>query len=238
MEIASRGNEHYTVADGHSWFWKMFSDETWEPGTFRVFDRFLTPESVMLDIGAWIGPTALYAASRAEQVFAFEPDPVAYNGLTENLALNHVKNVVPYMVAVSNAWKGISFGIRNAPGDSMSSELWAKGDEPSQVPAVSFLSLIMDVKPSFIKIDIEGGEKFIFNGTQHALELMRPTIHLSLHTPWHAGTPEELASFKAAIVEGLAMYPYLYGDDLKPISFEEAFNVNAFNSIVASFEKI
>ena len=172
-----RAGESYTVTGGHEWFWPGFADGSWEPQTFKIFDQFLDKDRVMLDIGAWIGPTALYAAKRAKKVFAFEPDPVAHDSLVKNLALNRVENVIPYPVAVANEWKGIEFGIKTAMGDSMSSELWGKKGG-YQVPAVSFSSLITDIRPSFVKIDIEGGEKTIFEGAGAALETVRPTIHL------------------------------------------------------------
>lgn len=225
-----RGNEEYTVVDGPSdWFWPKFADGSWEPQTFKIFDKFLDPARPMLDIGAWIGPTALYAAKRCKKVFAFEPDPVAYIQLIQNLDFNKADNVVPYAVAVSSEWGGIPFGPKTALGDSMSSVLWAKDE--SQVAAVAFRALLVDINPAFIKIDIEGGEKDIFEGASLLLEQMRPTIHLSLHTPWMKN-PE---TFKKKIMDELEVYPHFYDEDLNPIKLEEAFKTDAFNSVVASF---
>lgn len=232
MEVV-RGNDKFVVAEGHDWFWKIFADGSWEPGTFRIFDKFLDPKTVMLDIGAWIGPTSLYAASRAKKIFAFEPDPVAYNSLVQNIDLNTIKNIVPYPIAVSNEWKGIGFGAKNALGDSMSSELWGKNDD--QVPATSFSALLVDIQPGFVKIDIEGGEKNIFDNSALLLEQIKPTIHLSLHTPWHL---KNLEGFKKHIIDGLAMYPYFYDENLQPTTLEAAFSAEYFTSVVASFKKI
>lgn len=229
-----RGTDEYTVMEGHDWFWKQFADGSWEPGTFRIFDKFLTKESVMLDIGAWIGPTALYAASRAKQIFAFEPDPVAYRLLCTNLDLNKIENVIPYPVAVSDKWTGIPFGPKTGYGDSMSSQIWAK-DSDAKVPAVSFSALVIDIKPDFIKIDIEGGEKFIFPGSKSALDAIRPTLHLSLHTP---DMMADFEGFKKAIVEGIGFYPFFYDENLQRVKLESALNPRAFNSVVASFKEI
>lgn len=229
-----RGTEEYTVAEGHDWFWKQFADGSWEPGTFRIFDKFLKPDGVMLDIGAWIGPTALYAAKRTKEVFAFEPDPVAFNKLCQNLELNAIKNVVPYPVAVSSKWQGIPFGAKTGFGDSMSSQIWNK-DPEVKVPAVSFASLVAATKPDFIKIDIEGGEKFIFEEGWAVPFAKNPTIHLSLHTP---DMQADLEGFKKAIIDGIGFYPYFYDENLQPIALEDAFSITAFNSVVASYEKI
>lgn len=230
--VITRAGKEYIVGEGYEWFWNMFANETWEPETFKIFDRFLEKDRNFLDIGAWIGPTALYAADKAKQVFAFEPDMVAYEKLTQNLDLNRVKNVVPYPVAVSDEWKPLNFGPKTGFGDSMSSELWSTKELDFQVPAVAFRSLIRSLQPNFIKIDIEGGEKFIFENSSATLRDLKPTIHLSLHTPWHQ---EDLGSFTRAITEGLSMYPLIYNQNLERISLQDAFDVNAFNSIVATF---
>lgn len=233
MQI-NRENDIYEVAEGHDWFWPGFANGTWEPSTFRIFDAFLKKEGRMLDIGAWIGPTALYAASRCKEIFAFEPDPVAFASLVKNIELNRRENIIPYQIAVANDWKGIPFGPRTGYGDSMSSSLWGRpGDR--KIAAAAFQAVVMDIQPSFIKIDIEGGEKDIFKGSALTLETFQPTIHLSLHTPWHLG---DLEGFKRSIMEGLAMYPYFYDEGLKRIDLERAFDPNAFNAVVATFNPL
>lgn len=233
MQVVRDYNQ-YTVADGNDPFWRIFANKTWEPTTFKIFDQFLDSRKTFVDIGSWIGPTVLYAASRAKDVFAFEPDPVAYHKLVKNIALNNIENVVPYPVAVSDRWKGMKFGAKTQYGDSMSSELWAK-NRSETVPAISLESVILDLQPNFVKIDIEGGERTIFDGCQFSLENVKPTIHLSLHTPWFKENVDDL---KVSIWESLHVYPYFYDQNLKRIEFDDAFDVNAFNSIVATFKEI
>lgn len=234
MEVVRDGKK-YVVSEGYDWFWKQFADGTWEPNTFKIFDTFLNPGEKMLDIGAWIGPTALYAAAKAKQVFAFEPDAIAFFHLIQNIELNRIQNIVPYPIAVSNEWKGINFGPKNGSyGDSMASELWGKNGG-SQVPAAAFQVLVADIMPGFIKIDIEGGEKNIFDGAALLLGQIKPTIYLSLHTPWHV---TDLESFKKHIIAGLQEYPYFYDDSLRPIKLEDAFTVSGFTSVVATFTKL
>jgi len=47
-----RNGEFYEVTDGYEWFWPGFASGDWEPDTFKAFDRFLTRDSVYVDIGA------------------------------------------------------------------------------------------------------------------------------------------------------------------------------------------
>lgn len=234
IKQVDKSGYRYNIADGYDWFWKMFGDGTWEPGTFKVFDKFLDPEKVFVDIGAWIGPMTLYAANRSKQVVAFEPDPIAFHSLKKNIELNHLKNVVAYPVAVSNEWKLLNFGARNSFGDSMASELWGDKEEVIKVPSVSLGSILAPLSPNFIKIDIEGGEKTIFQDAHLALDYYGPTIHLSLHTPWF----ENIEEYKESIISGIGLYPYFYDENLDPVKLEEMFDPEAFNSVVASFKKL
>jgi hypothetical protein len=67
-------------------FWKKI--ESWEPYTFATFSQLVDAETYVIDFGAWIGPTALFLASRAKKVVALEPDPAAFVELQLNAALN------------------------------------------------------------------------------------------------------------------------------------------------------
>jgi FkbM family methyltransferase len=46
------------------------------------------PTAAYIDFGAWIGPTALYAAHFLHHVYALEPDPMAFSALTANVQRN------------------------------------------------------------------------------------------------------------------------------------------------------
>jgi hypothetical protein len=39
-----------TATSGEAAFWKFLAKQTWEPGTFKTFDRFIGKNSVCLDI--------------------------------------------------------------------------------------------------------------------------------------------------------------------------------------------
>jgi len=77
-----------TLEPAFEGFWSRAEAGSWEPETFRLMDTILTSESRFVDIGAWIGPTTLYAASRGAAVAAYECDPVALQVLRRNVRLN------------------------------------------------------------------------------------------------------------------------------------------------------
>lgn len=89
MRIAM-ADQYVEVEDegGYPGFWTLLASGKWEPETLRVLDVLVGPATHYLDIGTWIGPTALYAAARGAVVHAFEPDPEALKGLDRHLEIN------------------------------------------------------------------------------------------------------------------------------------------------------
>ena len=186
-----RGSLELLVADTHREFWDKFEDEAWEPETLAVFEHYLTPSTVHLDIGAWIGPTVLFAASKAARVLAFEPDPVAFASLRYAVDANpHLSPVELYPVAIAGSSGHLTLGSKSNPGDSMSSILFSDGPVKWNVKA----SRIEDFEhswpadaPVFMKIDIEGGEYELLPALADFIRRRRPTIHLSLHGKFFLG---------------------------------------------------
>ena len=80
----------FNVANGATdlGFWARVASGAWEPETFRLIARLTRPGARFVDIGAWIGPTTLFAASRGAIVHAYECDPVALTRLRRNIAVN------------------------------------------------------------------------------------------------------------------------------------------------------
>lgn len=147
---------------GREKFWKKINEGRWEPYTIQIFNKFITKETTMLDIGAWIGVTSLYAAKKAKRVVSFEPDVTAFKQISENIQLNPDVN----NVELNNACVGVENGTvmispQNEPGDSSSSILLAIEGEGWEVPSLAFDQLIVEkeiMEPIFIKMDVEGYE--------------------------------------------------------------------------------
>jgi FkbM family methyltransferase len=166
-------------------FWSRVSSGQWEPETFKLFDRFITKNTSYIDIGAWIGPTVLYAAQLANAAYAFEPDPLAFADLSANLGLNpQIANVHIFPLFVGNAKGKVKMGSRQSGGDSMSSALFASMQTNWQAESVRLDEFIVQERlhaPLFIKIDIEGGEYLVIPKLRSFFKAYRPTVYLSLH---------------------------------------------------------
>jgi FkbM family methyltransferase len=201
----------------HPNFWRLYSRQEWEPETLAILRDVLRPESVYWDIGAWIGPTVITAALLCQTVCAFEPDPVAYRALIQNLTNNRLTNVRAFNLAVSTT-NGIapmrSFGT--GLGDSMSSLLaGATAGEAWPVTTVTLDTLTSALScpvPTVIKVDIEGGEFTLLPAIRPFLEQWRPVLYLSVHAPFLPAQEREAAlATLAASLAGLTCEAYRDG---------------------------
>ena len=77
----------------------------WEPHMLSMFDRLLTPESVVLDIGAHIGLHSIYLGQRVQQVHAFEPLSETVRLLRLNIGMNNLTNVKIHPIGLGNQEK-------------------------------------------------------------------------------------------------------------------------------------
>ncbi|MBO9444625.1 FkbM family methyltransferase [Ruegeria sp. R14_0] len=215
--------EPFRLDPYHSKFWRKVAAGQWEPETFAVLDKFLSPDRDYLDIGAWIGPTVLYGARKARHVWCFEPDPTAYRHLAWNLDLNDIQNVSAFGVALSDQF-GVArmASVRGEPGDSTSS-LLHDGDHGNdaltiawdQFEAVNDLSQV-----SLVKMDIEGAEFFVLPMLLPWLKRTRPALYLSLHSPL-LGDEERLRR-TSELLESLSFYPDVRDESGRTVDIAKA----------------
>lgn len=169
----------------HISFWDKVNSDGWEPQTFVILDRLLKPDTVYCDIGAWIGPTVLYAARRCAKVYCLEPDRVAFMYLLQNIKLNKLKNVLPCNLALSVRDEICGMASpRGKRGDSMTSLLTPDGAGAMEVICLgwqSWFDLINAPVFNVIKMDIEGGEFGLLPTMREYLATHTPAVYLSLH---------------------------------------------------------
>jgi FkbM family methyltransferase len=170
-------------------FWDDFQSSAWEPETTAIFDACINSDTTFLDIGAWIGPTALYGAQRAKKTLAFEPDPVAFAALEQNVAANSdaswADRLTIHNKAVMAKAGSLKFGSRKGGGDSTSSVLFADGETVWTVEGVAFSEVFANDVPKtgklFAKIDIEGGEYELIPAIASLLAQRDFALLLSIH---------------------------------------------------------
>lgn len=189
QKITVNDKSFFVDPTGYEYFWPEVNNGTWEKDTYRVFDENIDDKTLVIDIGAWIGPTVLYSAQLAKKCVAFEPDPIAFPRLQGNLKLNASAswsgNLIIYDKAVNAKSGEIMFGSQQDGGDSMSSVLFADYSTNWVVEAVTLEDVFAEhSEPDqkiFLKIDIEGGEYDLIPEIKDYLADPRVVAYISLH---------------------------------------------------------
>ena len=196
-------------------FWEMVELEKWEPQTFLVFNTVITHITTVIDFGAWIGPTALYAAHYAKEVYALEPDVVAYQEAHRNINLNaeRLRNIRLYHRCISSRREAVTMNRGpNAPGDSMSTvhrssaTIGTSGAIPVQCDTIIELAQEFSMQaPLFVKVDTEGFEAEILPTWGAFVEHYKPTVYCSMHQQLRKYSDKD----KLDVTAFLRLFPYV-----------------------------
>jgi FkbM family methyltransferase len=159
-------------------FWDFFESPEWEPCTVSIFESRLHPGTRYLDLGAYIGPTVLYAAALGCEVVALEPDPEVFAELERNVTLNPA---LAARIELSPAALALDDGHTELHvSEGSLASLFGEGPSVAvrTLSPETLAAQIGDV--DFVKIDVEGGEYLFLPRLIEALR-GRPAIYLSTH---------------------------------------------------------
>ena len=68
QQITVNNKSFFVDSTDYEYFWPAVNDGTWETDTYRIFDENIDNETLVIDIGAWVGPTVLYSAQLAKKM--------------------------------------------------------------------------------------------------------------------------------------------------------------------------
>lgn len=174
------------IAHSSAWndkFWQRAAGGEWERDTLDFVAGHIGPDTVVLDIGAWIGPITLLAAKRAARVIAVEPDPVARSLLTGVVARN-TDNVTIIAAAVGSERGMLTLYAETEFGDSKTTALKAGDETTIEVEMLALRDIVAMAPadtPLFIKMDIEGSEYDLTDELALVVAERQAILHLSIH---------------------------------------------------------
>lgn len=175
-------------ANNESFFKKVESGE-WEAETFQILEKFIRYNKIFLDIGSWTGILSIYASILGADVFAIEPDPVAFPLMQDNIEANSLSTtVVCANVAIAEKNGKTFLNTIGEFGDSGSSIVNRPNmaEIKNAVTTRSLPNFIKEVKINpndicLIKIDTEGSETLIIRGAKEYLQTFKPIMYISFH---------------------------------------------------------
>jgi FkbM family methyltransferase len=137
----------------------FFYNENYEAEEVGILKNHLKPNDIVMEIGAGIGFLSCYCAQHigSARVFAYEANPFMINKINETYSLNNVTPEIYNKLLTSKTGKTAFFLEKNFW--SSSSIRRSTDSEEVEVVTANINDEIKQKKPSFLIIDIEGGEK-------------------------------------------------------------------------------
>ncbi|MBR8826553.1 MAG: FkbM family methyltransferase [Gomphosphaeria aponina SAG 52.96 = DSM 107014] len=151
-------------------------------------------DNIIFDIGAFEGVFTLFfarAVGDRGQVYTFEPNPINYNLVLENVALNGFEQVKVINTALgdTNGKLNLVFRSFEAGSGSLNTTIQSKFFHTDKLQTVEVSLDTLDHQiaahnlptPDFVKLDVEGFEPQIIQGMQELLKRAKPTLFIELH---------------------------------------------------------
>ena len=148
-----------------------------------LFERFISPGSVILDIGAHVGYYTLLASELTGpegHVYAFEPEPKNISFLRRHIEINAGANVTVIPAAVGDSDGTAQFDYGTGTGTGHISET---GKISVPIITLDRFCAQRNLFPTHLKIDVEGAEMRVLDGGRETLRRHRPVLFLSTHGP-------------------------------------------------------
>src|ERR1700761_7930850 len=128
---------------------------------FQFLRQLLVKPGIIVEIGANIGSHTVGLAKLGRPLIAFEPQPVVFQNLCANLALNGIQNARAWPWACGERAEALYFPPQDyaATGNFGSVSLHgAAADADIAVPAVRLDDVVPSGPVALLKIDVEGME--------------------------------------------------------------------------------
>lgn len=149
----------------------------------QVFSRIVKPGDTVIEVGANIGAHTVPLAKLVGaygHVHAFEPQPIIFQNLCANVALNSLLNVHTYSQAAGSASGQAILPVVDYTklGNFGGIELQNQG-EGTTVPVVRLDDVLTDLRNvRLLKLDVEGWEQSVLEGALNLIARHRPMLYL------------------------------------------------------------
>lgn len=178
------GNKNHQIASDDQYLAEM--GDSFEPCMVQLFRALVDKDDVVADIGANIGMTALLFADLARQVVAFEPSPSTFQLLQKNMEANGVSNVQAFNLGLGEKQEtlNITYIANNRAGGFISEKIRpTKGHitEEILVDSIDNFFPMHQLRPTFLKMDVEGFEQSVVKGGRSFLSKHEPTVVMEMN---------------------------------------------------------
>ncbi len=190
VKLQVNGVKFYVFSRGDDFIAnELYYQLGYEGNEFDLIKILLNKSKYLIDVGANTGIFSLYAASLNDRlkVLSFEPHPGNFKRLIKNIAINNLKNIKPFPLALGSKNGQIEFTVpldlsiaATASANQDFSRSFHKIDHTSiEVEQTTLTDALSSITLSFhdiIKIDVEYYELEVLKGAEKILYSQRPLI--------------------------------------------------------------
>lgn len=161
--------------------------EKCEVNSYALIPKYLQAGHTFVDIGTAIGTYSLLASSIVGEngkVISYEADELVRNYLRKHIAWNKFEKTITIRDICCFSHTGeITFHISENNIGGEASILPLEGFKAKKIACTTLDDDLRkyDIKPNFIKIDVEGAEWDVLKGSVETLKKHKPLMLISLH---------------------------------------------------------
>jgi len=158
----------------------MQLSDNYEPSVKDLVSKVSIGDAV--DVGANFGLFTILLSRRLGEhgtVLSFEPDPFYFKLLTSNIKMNKCRNVLPINAAAWSSNTKLGLMPHRLGGLGFETKVAESIDVSTvEIPARTVDEFLdeFDLKPKFVKIDVEGAEYQVLSGMAGSLRSDRPVV--------------------------------------------------------------
>lgn len=165
---------------------KLIFEGDFELNEINFLKKILKKDDYFIDIGANIGLFSINASriiGENGKIISFEPSPVTFSRLKENIDLNNFKNVDIRNIGISDKKGELTLNISETghdAWDTFATNIDKKMfNKCTTVPVHTLDEELKEFdkeKIALVKIDVEGWEKFVLHGAKDFLTKYEPVL--------------------------------------------------------------
>jgi len=182
-KIIQIGFEKYNLTSDDNYLDEM--GESFEPHMLDLYNVLVDKNSVVADIGANIGLASIWFSKHVKKLYSFEPSPTTFKILKTNLAIAGATSVDAHNIGVGSKDENltITFAKENRSGAFVSDTTKLVGyiSEDIKLTTLDNFFNSVPLKPTFLKIDVEGYEINVIEGASGLLKLCKPTVVMEMN---------------------------------------------------------
>ncbi len=200
------------IKQNASGIWMLECEQLWDSDILPVCLEHIKEGDTVIDAGAWIGGHAMAYAKKVSAtgwVHAFEPNRSAYECLQKNVdnlrvlrhnvVLGDEEGMVPF--SAKKGWYDSGY----VGDDETVAKVWQTRLDP------------FNIKPNFIKIDVEGCELKVLKGAAKTIEKRRPVMVVEINAPAlkrQGSDPQQVIDWLTRNNYGMNMIEECTGQDI------------------------